>query len=88
MIFTKRNALIGFLTLEAIKRRRRARQMRRRAPKIALFSILGLATLGAAIAAVALLRRRGEDDLATTEEEESEIVGEYVTAGAEPIPAT
>ena len=88
MIFTKRNALIGFLTLEAIKRRRRARQMRRRAPKIALISILGLATLGAAIAAVALLRRRGEDDLATTDEEESEIVGEYVTAGAEPIPAT
>jgi hypothetical protein len=88
MIFNKRNALIGFLTLEVLKRRRRRRELRRRAPKIALFSVLGLATLGAAIAAFALLRRRGEDDLSSFGEDESEIVGEYVTGGTEPIPAT
>ena len=61
--------------------------MRRRAPKIALVSVLGLATLGAAVVVVALLRRRGEDDVAVFAEE-SEIVGEYVTTGAEPLPAT
>ena len=87
-VFNKRNALLGFLTLEVLKRRRRARQMRRRAPKIALVSVLGLATLGAAVVVVALLRRRGEDDVTGFAEDESEIVGEYVTTGAEPLPAT
>jgi hypothetical protein len=87
-VFNKRNALIGFLTLEALKRRRRARQLRSRAPKIALFSLLGLASLGAVIGIVAVLKRRGEDDVAGLGDEESEIIGEYVTASPEPIPAT
>jgi hypothetical protein len=89
-VFNKRNALLGFLTLEVLKRRRRSRQLRRKAPKIALFSLLGLATLVAAVGVVAvLLKRRGDDELAELEDDiESEIVGEYVTASSEPIPAT
>jgi hypothetical protein len=87
-VFNKRNALIGFLTLEVLKRRRRAKQLRRRAPKIAVVSLLGLASLAAlaGIIAVVLRRRNGEDVPAIVQDDE-EIVGEYVTASAEPIPA-
>jgi hypothetical protein len=89
-IYNRRNALVGFLALEALRRRRRAKQLRRNAPKIALFSFVGLAALAAAVGIVAvLLKRRGEDVAAALDEEtESEIVGEYVTANSEPIPAT
>jgi hypothetical protein len=90
-VFNKRNALVGFLALRMLKRRRRNRrigQLRRKGPKIALFSLLGLASLGAVVGIVAVLRRRGEDDLGLGEDVESEIVGEYVTASPEPIPAT
>jgi hypothetical protein len=88
-VFNKRNALLGYLTLEVLKRRRRSR-IRQRAPKIALFSFLGLASLVAAVGIVAvLLKRRGDDELPELEDEiESEIIGEYVTASAESIPAT
>jgi len=84
-VFNRRNALVGFLALQALKRRRRAKQLRRKAPKIALFSLIGIASIVGIVAVV--LRRRGGDDLAG-EEPESEIVGEYVTASSEPIPAT
>jgi hypothetical protein len=89
-IFTKRNALVGFLALKFAKRRLRRSGVRRKGPKVALFSLLGLASLGAVVGIVAvLLRRRGEDDFARLDEEaESEIVGEYVTASSSPIPAT
>jgi hypothetical protein len=87
-VFSKRNALLGFLTLEVLKRRRRAKQLRRKAPKIALFSFLGLASLGAIVGIVAVLKRRGEEDFAGLGEDDSEIIGEYVTASSEPIPAT
>jgi hypothetical protein len=83
-VYNKRNALLGFLTLEVLKRRRRAKQLRRKGPKIALFSLLGIVSLVGIVALV--LRRRGEDTFG--EEAESEIVGEYVTASSEPIPAT
>jgi hypothetical protein len=84
-VFNKRNALVGFLAIQALKRRRRAKQLRRKAPKIALFSLLGIASIVGIVAVV--LRRRGGDDLGS-EEPESEVVGEYVTASSEPIPAT
>jgi hypothetical protein len=87
-VFNKRNALVGFLALRLLKRRRRSSQLRRKGPKIALFSLLGLASLGAVVGIVAVLRRRGDDDLGLGEDAESEIVGEYVTASPEPIPAT
>jgi hypothetical protein len=82
-VFNKRNALLGFLTFQALKRRSRAKQIRRKGPKIALFSLLGIAAL---VGVVAVVRRRGENGL--SEEPESEIVSEYVTASSEPIPAT
>jgi hypothetical protein len=88
-VFNKRNALVGFLALKMLKRRRR-KQLRRKAPKIALFSLLGLASLGAVVGIVAvLLRRRGDEDLAGAGEVlESEIIGDYVIASSETIPAT
>ena len=83
-MFNKRNALVGFLTLQALKRRNRAKQLRRKGPKIALFSLLGIAAVVGVVAVV--LRRKGDEEL--REDLESEIVGEYVTASSEPIPAT
>ena len=83
-VFNKRNALVGFLTLQALKRRNRAKQLRRKGPKVALFSLLGIAAIVGVVAVV--LRRKGDEEL--REDLESEIVGEYVTASSEPIPAT
>jgi NhaP-type Na+/H+ or K+/H+ antiporter len=86
-VFNKRNALVGFLTLKVVEQRLRRRRLRRKAPKIALFSLVGLASLGAVIGIVAvLLRRRGDDDI--VEDVESEIVGEYDPSSSEPFPAT
>ena len=96
-IFTKRNAAIGYLTLRALERRRR----RRSGLKLGLYVALGLISFGilAGAAAVAMRRHGGtvaeetdEDsitaDEAESDEAETEIVGEYVTAAPEPIPAT
>jgi hypothetical protein len=89
-VFNKRNALVGFITLKALSRRR---QRRRRGAKIAAFVTLGLVSVGAlaAIAAV-LYRRSGEEGqslqgYAVGDDADSEIVGEYVTA-PESLPAT
>ena len=92
-VFNKRNALVGFLTLKALERRRRRRQIRRKVPKIALFIVLGLVSAGilAGLGAVLIKRQRGEAQRLegyAVAEDESEIVGEYVTASPEPIPAT
>jgi uncharacterized membrane protein len=86
-VFSKRNALIGFLTLKFVKRRLRRNTLRRKGPKIAFFSVLGVASIVGIVAV--LLRRRGDDDFAHLgEEQDSDIVGEYVTASSSPIPAT
>jgi len=96
-IFTKRNAAVGYITLKALDRRHR----RRSGLKLGLYIALGLVSVGilAGIAAVAM-RRHGATTAEESEEEstapdeaendeaESEIVGEYVTAAPEPIPAT
>ena len=83
-VFTKRNALVGFLTLEAMKRRGRTRKLRRRAPKIALLSLVGLASLAAIVGIFAVLhRRRGEGDFAGLGEE-----GESQIAGADVMPSS
>ena len=92
-IFNKRNALLGFATLEAIKLRRRAKK--RKVPKIALYLGLGLVSAGvlAAVVAVLLHRRRSEPEAqqlqgyAVGEEPESESVEDH-TGSSEPIPAT
>jgi len=89
-VFTKRNALVGFLTLKALERRRR----KRNGLKLVLFLVLGLVSLGilAGLAAVVLRRQHGEqrrlEGYAVGPEAEDRIVGEYVTATPEPIPAT
>ena len=88
-IFSKRNALVGFLTLKALEQKRKRKTLRRKAPKIAL---VGLVSLGlvAAIAAVLVRRHHGEEEQIESllSEDEGEIVGEYVTANPEPFPAT
>ena len=80
-VFNKRNAFVGFLTLQALKRRGRTRKLRRKAPKIALFSLVGLTSLAAVVGIFAVLhRRRSEDDFAGLGEEgESQIAGADVT---------
>jgi hypothetical protein len=93
-IFNKRNAAVGYLTLKALDRRHR----RRNGLRLGLFVALGLISFGilAAVAAVHLRRRRGSAELLDESEPaaeqdddaENEIVGEYMTAAPEPIPAT
>jgi hypothetical protein len=91
-VFSKRNALVGFLTLQALKRKRRKR---RSGAKVALFIALGIVSAGVLAGVFAVLyRRHGSDEsqsiegYAVGDDSEEEIVGEYVTAGPEPIPAT
>jgi hypothetical protein len=90
-IFNKRNALLGFATLEAMKFRRRTKK--RKASKIALYLGLGLVSAGilAAVVAVLLRRRNGDEK----HELQGYAVGEDAdpgdkepTASSEPIPAT
>ena len=95
-IFNKRNAAVGYLTLKALDRRR----SKRSGLRLGLYIALGLVSVGilAGVAAVAMRRHGGttadetEEGPAGTDEAsdeaEIEIVGEYVTAAPEPIPAT
>jgi hypothetical protein len=93
-VFTKRNALVGFVTLKALSRARDRRRNRRRSGlRIVGFVALGLVSVGilAGVAAV-MLRRRGELEDAVEGIEavldDEEIVGEVVTgSAAEPLPA-
>jgi hypothetical protein len=57
-IFTKKNALVGFITLKALERRRQRR--RRHARKLLGFVVLGIVSAGilAALAAVVVRRQR------------------------------
>jgi nucleotide-binding universal stress UspA family protein len=93
-VFNRRNALVGFLALKALERRRR-RQRVGRGLKIALFVVLGIVSVGvlAGIAA-AFLRQRGEvEELleeadAAAEEAAEDVAAELDAASAEPIPTT
>lgn len=105
-VFTKRNALVGYLALTALQRGTWQRRQRRM--KIAAFVALALISFGilAGVAAVAkrqaAQKRAGlaesEAEIAESESEaaevelvaaeaEAEVVGEYVAAATEPIPA-
>ncbi len=89
-IYTRRNALVGYVVLKARKRAIRKRVHRRRNGfKIAAYVGLGLVSAGilAAALAIALRRRQGEAGDGAGFDDVSEIVGEYVTA-PEPVPAT
>lgn len=93
-VFNRRNALVGFLTLKALERRRR-RQRVGRGLKIALFVVLAVVSVGvlAGIAA-AFLRQRGdveellEEADAAAEEAAEDVAAELDAASAEPIPTT
>ena len=97
-IFTKRNALVGYLTLKARSRavRRWRRGRRRSAWKLATYLVLGLVSVGslAALAAI-LLRHQGDtppsDDAEETHEKvESEVdpAADGPVSPTEPILAT
>ena len=96
-IFTKRNALVGYLTLKAHSRARRrwARRRERRSTwKLVTLVVLGVLSVGvlAAIAAVAFRRPRDEQAFgggeAAEETEAIEPVEDAFPAATEPIPAT
>jgi hypothetical protein len=89
-IFTKRNALVGFLTLKWLEQRRRRRKQRH----VLRYTVLGILSLGivAALGAVLIKRQRGEGEMQHIEGYafggDEEIVGEVVTSSSEPLPAT
>ena len=93
-VFNRRNALVGFLTLKALERRRRRPRVGR-GLKIALFVVLAVVSVGvlAGIAA-AFLRQRGdveellEEADAAAEEAAEDVAAELDAASAEPIPTT
>jgi hypothetical protein len=98
-IFNKRNAIVGYATIKAAPRVLERRRKRRSGLRLGLYIGLGLVSVGilAALAAIAVRRQNGtavdepEEESASTDagrEDENEIVGEYVTATPEPIPAT
>jgi hypothetical protein len=97
-IFTKRNALVGYLTLKSYSRARRRllRREKRSAWKLATLLVLGLVSVGifAALAAI-VLRRQGETQDAGDVDEALEAFASEVDPAAdgpvvptEPLPAT
>jgi hypothetical protein len=92
-VFNKRNAAVGYIALKVASRKLRRRRKRSGA-KVALFVGLGLVSVGvlAGLAFVLLRRQQAESEqtegYASGGEAESEVIGEYVTASPEPIPAT
>ena len=99
-IFTKRNAAVGYITLKAASRALERRRKKRTGLKLGLYVALGLVSVGILAGVVFVVTRRHNGaaadateevsasiDEAEREETESEIVGEYVTAAPEPIPA-
>lgn len=79
-VFTKRNALVGYLALKAIKRRRR------RATKIVALASLGLVSAGilAVLALVVLRRRDSHEEERSGEEAVDWTPGDPDSALSEP----
>ena len=89
-IYTRKNALVGYLVLESKKRaiQKRVRRRRRSGLKVAAYVGLGLISAGVLAGVLAIaLRHRSGDTADSAFESDAEIVGEYVTA-PEPAPAT
>ena len=89
-IYTRKNALVGYLVLGARKRAIQKKVRRRRSGlKVVAYVGLGLVSAGilAGVLAIALRRRQGDAADAAGFHGDAEIVGEYVTA-PEPAPAT
>jgi hypothetical protein len=85
-IFTKRNAVVGFVALKAISRalehRRRRRQLERNAWKLGLLLALGLVSVGL-FAALAVILRRQRDARLQSETAAEEIAEEAADSVAE-----
>ena len=88
-IYTRKNALVGYLVLESKKRAIQKKVRRRRSGlKVAAYVGLGLISAGVLAGVLAIaLRHRSGDTADSAFESDAEIVGEYVTA-PEPAPAT
>ena len=88
-IYTRKNALVGYLVLKAMKRAIQKKVRRRRSGlKVAAYVGLGLVSAGVLAGVLAIaLRHRSGDAADAAFESDAEIVGEYVTA-PEPAPAT
>jgi hypothetical protein len=91
-VFNKRNAAVGYVVLKAASRKL-PRRRKRSGAKVALFVSLGIVSVGILAGVAFLLLRRQQGESEQTEESalgttESEVIGEYVTASPEPIPAT
>jgi hypothetical protein len=87
-IYTRKNALVGYVVLRARKRAIRRRVQRRRSGlKVAAYVGLGLVSAGILAAALAVALRHRQGGAAENESFGEEIVGEYVTA-PEPVSAT
>jgi hypothetical protein len=93
-IFTKRNALVGYLTLKAQSRARRhylRRQKKRSGLKLVTLLVLGILSVGLVIAFAGVLHRRsrdGEPPEAADVADEVEIVVDDLTEASESIPTT
>ena len=97
-IFTKRNALVGYLTLKSYSRARRRllRREKRSAWRLATLLVLGLVSVGILAALAAILHRRQSETEGPDEEGEAfdELAGtvdpaaDGPVAPTEPIPAT
>jgi hypothetical protein len=86
-VFTKRNALVGFLTMKAASRALKRRR-RRNGARIVLLVSLGLVSLGL-LAGVAVVARRqreeGRSESEATREAAEPVAAEPVVP--EPVPA-
>lgn len=93
-IFTKRNALVGYLTLKAHSRARRhylRRQKRRSGLKLLTVLVLGILSMGLLIALAGVLRRRSREGEAlegADVADEAEIVPDDHGEATESIPTT
>ena len=89
-IFTKKNALVGYVVLKSLERRRKQKQRQR--ARVAAAVGLGALSLGALAGVGVLLYRRHHAEPSAEDQErsepEDEIVGEVVMTSTEPAPAT
>lgn len=89
-IFTKKNALVGYVVLKGLERRRKQKERRR--ARVAAAVGLGALSVGALAGVAVLLYRKHHTESPGEEQEgtepDEEIVGEVVMTSTEPAPAT
>jgi hypothetical protein len=93
-IFTKRNALVGYVVLKNHSRARRRfvrRQKRRSGLKLVTLLVLGILSVGILVAFAGVLHRRQRDGNGLDELDVSDELGRVaddLAGSTEPIPAT